>query len=316
MLSCSAAKQPIERNAGPWNSERCTWKIKPPSTTCSCPSAATIPRSGSPTSTRLPRSTERRSRSRTACSACASSIASPAPSRTIRRWARSTSPTTCARSCAGAGQRRTPRLVGLSLEEKDRLEADLPGAFEFSSDRNFADYLYLTKTIAAYEGPGLAKKRRETNKFFQLYGSEASFEPIALDHMDELRAYQQVWFETSRRRGTDEHPLELEHRKILLDMNHFEELDLEGILLRIGGTVEGYAYGSVLPGGAFDVMVLKGNLDFRFVWRALLRELARYCVDKATYLNLEEDLGLPGLRENKLSYQPCALMEKYQGRLL
>ena len=124
--------------------------------------------------------------------------------------------------------------------------------------------------------------------------------------MDELRAYQQVWFETSRRRGTDEHPLELEHRKILLDMNHFEELDLEGILLRIGGTVEGYAYGSVLPGGAFDVMVLKGNLDFRFVWRALLRELARYCVDKATYLNLEEDLGLPGLRENKLSYQPCA----------
>ena len=89
-------------------------------------------------------------------------------------------------------------------------------------------------------------------------------------------------------------------------MNHFEELDLEGILLRIGGTVEGYAYGSVLPGGAFDVMVLKGNLDFRFVWRALLRELARYCVDKATYLNLEEDLGLPGLRENKLSYQPCA----------
>ena len=77
-------------------------------------------------------------------------------------------------------------------------------------------------------------------------------------------------------------------------MNHFEELDLEGILLRIGGTVEGYAYGSVLPGGAFDVMVLKGNLDFRFVWRALLRELARYCVDKATYLNLEEDLGLPG----------------------
>lgn len=211
---------------------------------------------------------------------------------------------------------RTPRLVGLSLEEKDRLEADLPGAFEFSSDRNFADYLYLTKTIAAYEGPGLAKKRRETNKFFQLYGSEASFEPIALDHMDELRAYQQVWFETSRRRGTDEHPLELEHRKILLDMNHFEELDLEGILLRIGGTVEGYAYGSVLPGGAFYVMVLKGNLDFRFVWRALLRELARYCVDKATYLNLEEDLGLPGLRENKLSYQPCALMEKYQGRLL
>lgn len=216
---------------------------------------------------------------------------------------------------AATAEGRELRLVGLSPEEKNQLAADMPGMFDFSSDRNFADYLYLTDTIAAYEGPGLAKKRRETNKFFQLYGHEASFEPIALDHMDELRAYQQAWFETSRRRGTDEHPLELEHRKILLDMNHFEELDLEGILLRIGDAVEGYAYGSMLPGGAFDVMVLKGNLDYRFVWRALLRELARYCVGRATYLNLEEDLGLPGLRENKMSYQPCALMEKFRGRL-
>lgn len=208
------------------------------------------------------------------------------------------------------------QLVGLSLEEKEQIERDMPGVFEFSSDRNFADYLYLTEVLAAYEGPGLAKKRRETNKFFQLYGHDASFEPIALDKMDELRAYQQVWFETSRRRGTDEHPLELEHRKILLDMDCFQELDLEGILLRINGKVEGYAYGSVLPGGAFDVMVLKGNLSYRFVWRALLRELARYCTGKAAYLNLEEDLGLPGLRENKMSYQPCALMEKYQARPL
>ena len=208
------------------------------------------------------------------------------------------------------------RLVGLSGDEQARLDAALPGVFAFSSDRNFADYLYLTKTFAAYEGPGLAKKRRETNKFFQLYGRVAAFEPITLDKMDELRTYQQVWFETSRRRGTDEHPLELEHRKILLDMDHFQELDLEGILLRIGDAVEGYAYGSVLPGGAFDVMVLKGNLSYRFVWRALLRELARYCTGKADYLNLEEDLGLPGLRENKMSYQPCALLEKYQARLL
>lgn len=86
--------------------------------------------------------------------------------------------------------------------------------------------------------------------------------------------------------------------------------------MRIGGTVEGYAYGSVLPAARSTFMVLKGNLDFRFVWRALLRELA-------ALLRRQGDLPQPGrgsrpagLRENKLSYQPCALMEKYQGRLL
>lgn len=203
-------------------------------------------------------------------------------------------------------------LVGLSPSEKDQLETGLPGVFVFTSDRNFSDYLYLTETLAHYEGPALAKKRRETNKFFQLYGSTTVFEPITPAQLDELRTYQERWFKTSRQRGTDAHPLELEHRKILLDMDYFSELDLEGILLRIDGVIEGYAYGSTLPGGAFDVMVLKGSLNFRYIWRAVLRELARFCLDKATYLNLEEDLGLPGLRENKMSYQPCALLERYQ----
>ena len=218
------------------------------------------------------------------------------------------------RAARSAGER--PVLVGVAPEEKDRIEAALPGAFAFSADRAFADYLYRTAVIAAYEGPALAKKRRETSKLYQLYGGDVSFEPVDPARLDEVAAFQQAWFEGSRRRGTDEHPLELEHRKILLDLRCFAELGLEGIALRIGGDVQGYAYGGMLPGGAFDVMVLKGNLGFRYIWRALLRELARTVLDRAPLLNLEEDLGLPGLRENKLSYQPCALMEKYQGRLL
>ena len=100
----------------------------------------------------------------------------------------------------------------------------------------------------------------------------------------------------------------------MLDLDHFEELELQGILLRINGKVEGYAYGCVLPGGAFDVMVLKGNLSYRYIWRTILRELAQFCLDKAELLNLEEDIGLPGLRENKMSYQPIELMEKFQSQ--
>lgn len=203
-------------------------------------------------------------------------------------------------------------FVSVTFEEKEQLETRAPGVYELSSDRAFADYLYQTEVIATYAGSRLAKKRREVNKFYQLYGTQGiTFEPIESHHLDELSAFQQRWFENSRRLGTDEHPLEMEHRKILLDLNHFQELDLEGILMRIGSCVEGYAYGSLLPGGAFDVMVLKGNLDYRYIWRVLLREQARAVLDRAAYLNLEEDLGLLGMRENKLSYQPCALLEKF-----
>lgn len=203
-------------------------------------------------------------------------------------------------------------FVNVTPEEKEQLETQNPGAYAFMSDRAFADYVYRTQDIASYAGPGLAKKRREVNKFYQLYGARGiTFESIRPEHQEELQAFQQRWFEGSRRRGTDEHPLELEHRKILLDLNHFQALDLEGILLRIDSRVEGYVYGSLLSGGAFDVMVLKGNLDYRYIWRVLLREQARAVLDRAAYLNLEEDLGLSGMRENKLSYQPYALLEKF-----
>lgn len=107
------------------------------------------------------------------------------------------------------------------------------------------------------------------------------------------------------------HQLVLEHRKILLDARFFQELDLEGIIISVDDAVAGYAYGMFLPGGAFDVMVLKGTLTYRFIWRVILQELAKRVRGRAEFLNLEEDLGLPGLRENKESYQPCELLVKY-----
>lgn len=202
-------------------------------------------------------------------------------------------------------------LVGVISPEKQLLEEGFPDTFHFGNDRDFADYLYRRDTIAAYAGSALAKKRRETNKFFQLYGDKVIFEELTNERIDEVHAYQQRWFETNRQRGSEAHPLELEHRKIVLDLNHFDDLDLRGIAIRLEGVLQGYAYGALLPGGAFDVMVLKANLAYRFIWRALLRELARTSAKDARYLNLEEDLGLSGLRENKLSYQPLTLIKKY-----
>ena len=80
----------------------------------------------------------------------------------------------------------------------------------------------------------------------------------------------------------------------------------------IDDTAAGYAYGQLLPGGAFDVIVLKGTLSYRFIWRAMLQEIAKFVVDRAPLLNLEEDLGMPGLRQSKEGYGPCALLYKYQ----
>ncbi|MFR0868765.1 MAG: phosphatidylglycerol lysyltransferase domain-containing protein [Adlercreutzia sp.] len=257
MLSCSAAKQPIERNAAHGTSERCTWKIKPPSTTCSAPgrndSALGFANLYSLTEkygTQIAledgvlyvRQLDR----------IPGAVAYYPPLGTLDI---ADDVRTLMREAQAEGRRL--HLVGLSPKEKEQLEADLPGAFEFSSDRNFADYLYLTKTIAAYEGRAWRRSaERRTSPSMPAARRPSSPSPST------------IWTScapTSRFGSTSAvaaptSTLELEHRKILLDMNHFEGFDLKASSAH-GGTVEGYAYGSVLPGGAFDVMVLKGNLD-------------------------------------------------------
>ncbi|MEG1512876.1 MAG: phosphatidylglycerol lysyltransferase domain-containing protein [Raoultibacter sp.] len=226
------------------------------------------------------------------------------------------------------------RFVGVSSEEKMLLEhatqakRDIPRRatpedertsadfstcpLTFEEDRDYAEYLYCTETIATYAGSRLAKKRREARKFFQLYGDSASVAAIDIENLDDVLAFQHEWLKHNEHRDSSTHPLDSEHRKIMLDAHHFKNLDLEGIILYVDTHVVGYAYGTLLPGGAFDVLVLKGDLTYHFVWRAVLQELAKHLLGRAEFLNLEEDLGLPGLRESKQNYKPIALLEKFQ----
>ena len=49
------------------------------------------------------------------------------------------------------------------------------------------------------------------------------------------------------------------------------------------------------------------------------REFARFLKNKyesLKFINREQDLNLPGLRQAKLSYMPCSLVEKFVAKLI
>ena len=93
----------------------------------------------------------------------------------------------------------------------------------------------------------------------------------------------------------------------------FRQLELEGMILYVGGEPVAVTMGSRLAEDTFDVHFEKAREDIQGAYGAINRAFARHLREKypdLLYLNREDDLGLPGLRKAKLSYNPAFLVEK------
>ena len=88
---------------------------------------------------------------------------------------------------------------------------------------------------------------------------------------------------------------------------------MEGMALTDGEQVMAFAMASPLGTDTFDIHFEKA-LDIADGAYAVINQgFARYLMEKhpnAKWLNREDDLGLPGLRKAKLSYEPAFLVEK------
>ena len=89
---------------------------------------------------------------------------------------------------------------------------------------------------------------------------------------------------------------------------------MEGIVLLVDGKVAAVTMGSQLANDTFDIHFEKAREDVDGAYNAVNSEFARFLrlkYPQLAYLNREDDLGLEGLRQAKLSYNPHHMVEKY-----
>ena len=88
---------------------------------------------------------------------------------------------------------------------------------------------------------------------------------------------------------------------------------MEGLVLLEKGRILAMTMGSPLSQRTFDVQFEKAVEGVDGAYTAINLEFARYLREKypdLQWLNREDDLGLEGLRQAKLSYCPDRLVEK------
>lgn len=200
-------------------------------------------------------------------------------------------------------------LAGLGKEGTEKLEALMPGRFEFRAKPEWFDYIYNAQDLINLKGSKYQSKRNHINKFEYWNGRE-TFQEIHSGNIHYCLETYQKW--------VSEHPhldLQAENTTVYEALNHFEELGLKGGLNMFNGKVCAFTVGAEINSDVFVIHIEKGLNDCVGVYAVINRDFARHTCQSYKYINREEDMGIEGLRKAKRSYYPVMMLEKYVAEL-
>lgn len=214
---------------------------------------------------------------------------------------------------ADAHQRGIPcRFTGMLQADCDLLEQLYPGKFHYHPDRDGFDYVYDIRDLAELKGKKFQKKRNHLNRFWAAHPN-AVLTPITPENLHRCKALVEKWY-ALRLEADPLADFRMEQVAIARAMNHWQELELEGLILSVDGEDVAMTVGSGFGGDTFDIHFEKALDAADGAYAAINNGFAKYLREKypdILYLNREDDMGLEGLRKAKLSYNPHHLIEKH-----
>ena len=210
-----------------------------------------------------------------------------------------------------AGVRFTIRLVpGHMLDMIKRVS---PG-ITFEEDRPNYDYIYETEKFLTFSGRKLHSKKNHLNYFLKNY--EWELEPLRSEMTDDIMEFIRR-FNRDKDIPPEEMKFLIMEEEAMADaLRNMDRLGCMGCVIYIDGQIEAAAFGGWLGDDTIVEHIEKADHRYRGLYQLVLREFSRMARDRgATYINREEDMDLDNLRQMKLSYHPCLLLDKYIGEI-
>jgi hypothetical protein len=201
-------------------------------------------------------------------------------------------------------------IMLVPLPVLDALKAAFPDELRIEEDRANYDYVYDRQELIDLKGRAFHSKKNHLNYFLANYTYE--YGPLLPGMADEAMEFIEAF--NARKNLEDPHERELLAFEERAMQDVFHHLDTVGYLtgtIRIDGRIEALSIGGHLGGHTVTVHIEKANTEFRGLYQAINNEFCKALAPNVTHVNREEDMGIPGLRKAKLSYNPIGLIEKY-----
>lgn len=207
---------------------------------------------------------------------------------------------------AFSASRNAPLSIwNVSDERLSWLEEQFPGEFTAEENRGSWDYLYRAEDLAMLAGRKYHQKRNFLHRF-AAYG--AVWSDLTERDFEDCIAFAARCY-NDRLEG--DHSGIAEQFAIDTYFRHFDELRLQGGVLRADGRLIAFTIGEPLNSDTFCVHIEKADTAFQGAYAAVNQEFSRRILEQGfTYINREEDMELPGLRKAKESYHPCMMQVK------
>lgn len=199
-------------------------------------------------------------------------------------------------------------MKSLSHIDKEELSLLLPDCFNFFYNQDRSDYIYSIPELIELKGKKYHKKKTHLNRFVERYNFQ--YEPLNTSNLQELISTYQEWFGKSS--DTASSGLKNEYIGIIESLKAFEHLSFKGGLLRVEGKIIAFSFGEVLNKETIVIHIEKADIEYQGAYQAINREFLAQEWSNYKLVNREEDLGIPGLRKAKQSYQPLFLQEKFE----
>ena len=220
-------------------------------------------------------------------------------------------------------------LIGLEDSQVAQLSM-VNGQWSISVEplRDQYDYIYRRTDLATLHGRHLDAKRNHIHRF---RGEHPDFEyrPLTPEFFDECRRLTAIWqgdkdaikreqsdacidsaereqARTEFKGGSD--TISAEKQVMETIFSNWDTLGMIGGSIFVDGRMVAFTYGAAVTTDTFDVCVEKADRHVEGAFAIINQQFAEHLPEQYIYLNREEDMGIPGLRQAKLSYHPEILL--------
>ena len=187
----------------------------------------------------------------------------------------------------------------------------LLSAFSLREERSFSNYLYRTDSLARLRGRKYSKKRNLLSQASNLYSW----------HCKKLTAdWTDACFELLKAIHKEEQPeikgmLAREIDALKYSLEHYKELDQQGLLILVENVPVAFSIFEEISPATVAVHFERALRRFKGMYQVINWETAKVVAEQGyAFINREEDLGDPGLRDAKLSYHPTRIIPSYELR--